>query len=212
MNNKISVFKLKLLTGISFILILMPILLYALWIYSFNSQSNQADRVKMYQSYFPDFLKGRYTISLISLVLCLLGIILSTVTGSRTTSLLKAINIIVLIAGILVGGLYLFSLMWLEAGFFINTMVDRMETFLKTCQQFYELFRINWISRHRISNDHHPEEEWWMNIDLKSQLPSPGLLNVFFINLSYIIYILYLSFGFDRGLISRGTTHPLYRH
>ena len=25
-----------------------------------------------------------------------------------------------------------------------------------------------------MTNDHNPEEEWWMNRDLKAQLPSPG--------------------------------------
>src|SRR6187397_1676368 len=111
MNNKINVLKLKLLTGISFILILIPILLFVLWNYCFNSQSNQADRVKMYNSYFPEFLNGRYTISLISLLLCFLGIILSSIYFHRRTSLLKFINIIILVAGILTMVLYLFSLM-----------------------------------------------------------------------------------------------------
>ena len=27
---------------------------------------------------------------------------------------------------------------------------------------------------HLMSNDHHPEEEWWMNRDLKAQLTSSG--------------------------------------
>ena len=27
---------------------------------------------------------------------------------------------------------------------------------------------------HLMSNDHNPEEEWWMNTDLKAQLPSAG--------------------------------------
>jgi len=112
MNNKISVLKLRFLTGISFITILIPVLLFVLWSYCFNSQSNQADRVKMYNSYFPEFLNGRYTISLISLLLCFFGIILSSMYFHRRTSLLKFINIIVLVAGILMMMLSLFSLMW----------------------------------------------------------------------------------------------------
>lgn len=111
MNNKVSIFKLKLLTGVSFILVLIPILLWVLWNYCFTSQSNQADRVKMYHSYFPDFLDGRYTISFISLLLSFLGIILSLLYFNRRTSLLKFTNVIVLIAGILMTMLSLFSLM-----------------------------------------------------------------------------------------------------
>jgi len=111
MNNNISVFKLKLLTGISFISILIPLLFWVLWIYCFNSKSNQADRVEMYNSYFPEFLNGRYTISLISLLLCFLGIILSAIYWRKKTLLLKSITLISLIAGILLMILSLFSLM-----------------------------------------------------------------------------------------------------
>ena len=111
MNNKISVFKLKLLTGISFILILIPILLFVLWNYCFNSQSNQADRVKMYNSYFPEFLNGRYTMTLISLLASLLGVILASIYFNRGTSLLKFTNVLVIVAGTLMMILSLFSLM-----------------------------------------------------------------------------------------------------
>jgi len=111
MNIKISVLKLQLLTGISFMLILIPIVLWGLWNYCFNSQSNQADRVKMYNSYFPEFLNGQYTISLISLLLSFLGIILSSIYFHRRTSILKVINKFVLVAGILLMILSLFSLM-----------------------------------------------------------------------------------------------------
>ena len=111
MNNKISDFKLRLFTGISFLLILIPILFWVLWIHCFNSQGNQADRVKMYHSYFPEFLNGRYTISFISLLLCILGIILSLSFFHRRTFLLKFTNILVLVAGILMMTLSLFSLM-----------------------------------------------------------------------------------------------------
>ena len=111
MNNKISFLKLLLLTGISFIFILIPILLWELWNYCFNSQSNQAERVKMYNSYFPEFLNGQYTLSIISLLLSFLGTILSLIYFNKRTSFLKIANTIILVAGILMIMLSLFSLM-----------------------------------------------------------------------------------------------------
>ena len=111
MNNPISAFKLRLLTAVSFVFILVPILFYAVWIYCFNSQTNQADRVKMYNSYFPEFLNGRYTISLVSLLLCISGILLSSIYWHQRTSLLKYSSMAILVAGGLMMSLYLFSLM-----------------------------------------------------------------------------------------------------
>lgn len=103
--------KLKLLTGMSFISILIPVFLWVLWDHCFKSQDNQADRVKMYHSYFPEFLHGRYTISFISLVFSILGVILASVYFQRRTSYLKVINIIVFAVAILMTMLSLFSLM-----------------------------------------------------------------------------------------------------
>jgi hypothetical protein len=111
MSYNTSNSKLKQLTGFSFIIILIPILMWALWNYCFNAQSNQADRVKMYHSYFPELLHGRYTISLVCLLLSVLGIILSSIHYHRRTSLLKFVNTVVLTAGILMTLLFLFSLM-----------------------------------------------------------------------------------------------------
>jgi len=111
MKSNNSTFKLTLLTVLSFISVLIPILIWVLWSYCFNSQTNQADRVKMFESYFPEFLNGQFTISLISLLLCVLSIILSSIYLNRRTPLLKAISIILIVAGGLMTLLSLFSLM-----------------------------------------------------------------------------------------------------
>jgi hypothetical protein len=65
----ISSTRLILATALSFILVLIPILLWTLWVYCVNSQSNQEASVKMYHSYFPEFMNGRYTMSLIMVLL-----------------------------------------------------------------------------------------------------------------------------------------------
>ena len=66
-------------SGIAFLLVLVPTLPWALWIYCFGAQSNHADRQEMFNSFFPEFLSGRYSlISLVSIVLCLIGIWLAS--------------------------------------------------------------------------------------------------------------------------------------
>ncbi len=109
--GRISHLKLILLTGLSFILILIPILLFALWNYCFNAHSNHEDRVRMYEGYFPEFLNGRYTLSFISLLLCSLGLVFSAMYWNNKHRVMKAFNIVFFIAGGLMMLLYLFSLM-----------------------------------------------------------------------------------------------------
>ena len=111
MKSNNSTFKFTLLTVLSFISVLIPILIWVLWSYCFSSQTNQADRVKMFESFFPDFLNGQFTISLISLLLCFLSIILSSIYWNQRTSSLKSISILVIVAGGLMMLLSLFSLM-----------------------------------------------------------------------------------------------------
>ena len=111
MKSNNSSFKLTFFTVLSFISVLIPILIWVLWSYCFNSQTNQADRVKMFESYFPESLNGQFTISLISLLLCFLSIILSSIYLNRKTPLLRAISIVVIVAGSLMTLLSLFSLM-----------------------------------------------------------------------------------------------------
>ena len=111
MNSNTSTFKFTLLTVLGLISVLIPILIWVLWSYCFNSQTNQADRVKLFVSYFPEFLNGLFTISLISLLLCFLSIILSSIYLNRRTPLLKATSIVIIVAGGLMMLLSLFSLM-----------------------------------------------------------------------------------------------------
>src|SRR6188474_1531386 len=99
MNSNTSTFKFTLLTVLGLISVLIPILIWVLWSYCFNSQTNQADRVKLFVSYFPEFLNGLFTISLISLLLSSLSIILSSIHLNKRTPLLKSISTVVIIVG-----------------------------------------------------------------------------------------------------------------
>ena len=112
MNKKTSLAKLTLLAATSFVSLLIPCVFWGLWVYCFNSRSNQAGRVTMYDSYFPDFLHGRYTIAYLHLF-CIIGIILSSIYWSKKTFLLKSFSIIVLVAG---GIMLLLNMCWLQYG------------------------------------------------------------------------------------------------
>ena len=114
MDNRIGLSKLKLLAVISFVMVLIPCVFLGLWIYSFNSQSNHADRVAMFYQYFPDFLNGRYTLSLVSILFCFFGIIFSSIYWKKQSALLKSLSIVVFGAGGFIILLTLFSLMWLN--------------------------------------------------------------------------------------------------
>lgn len=108
-NSNKQVF--NILTGVAFVSILIPILFWALWIYCCNEQTDHMERVKMYNSYFPEFMTGRYTISFISLLLSLLGLILSITAHSKANSSLKPLNLSLIIVGGIMMMLTLFSLM-----------------------------------------------------------------------------------------------------
>ena len=55
--NKIN--QLRLGTFLSFICLAIPLSIYGLWIYIFNFETIQTERVTRFKSYFPDFLDRR---------------------------------------------------------------------------------------------------------------------------------------------------------
>lgn len=109
--NNIIIQKGRVYTLISFVTILIPILLWGLWIHSYNSQSNQTDRLNMYLSYFPEFLAGRYTLSLISILFCLAGIFFSSIHWTFKSTLFKILGALIMISGGLTLLLTLFTLL-----------------------------------------------------------------------------------------------------
>ena len=61
--KKSNQFFLKTLTFVSLIFLSIPILIYGLWIQAFNLGTSQSERVTIFNSYFPDFLHGRWDIT-----------------------------------------------------------------------------------------------------------------------------------------------------
>ena len=104
-------FLLKTATFISLLCLSIPISIYGLWINAFNMGTSQVERVSIFNSYFPDFLHGRWHTTYLGITFCVLAIILSSISLKMSGKLWRALNIIILIFGSLLLLLNLFSMM-----------------------------------------------------------------------------------------------------
>ena len=102
---------LKILTFIGLFCIVIPISILGLWIHAFNSGDNQADRVSIFNAYFPEFMHGRYSTTLLSIAFCISAVILSIICLKSSKKLWKIINIAILVISSLLLLLNLFSMM-----------------------------------------------------------------------------------------------------
>ena len=66
---------LKVFTIFSFLCLLVPVVIYVLWIYAFELGATQAERVMIFKDFSPNFLNGRWDITLLSIAFCVLAII-----------------------------------------------------------------------------------------------------------------------------------------
>ena len=90
---------------------LISLSLFLLWIYAFEQGNSQIDRVNIFNSYFPEFLHGRFTKTYFSIALCVLSIVLSSKSLALKNTLMKTSNIIIMIISGILLCLNLFSMM-----------------------------------------------------------------------------------------------------
>ena len=110
MKNR-SQTKWKTSTLISLICLIIPFSIYSLWIYVYNLGTTQAERVSVFKDYFPDFLDGRWSTTIISIIFSISAVILSSINLKRLKKFWKLINILILILSSLLLFLNLFSMM-----------------------------------------------------------------------------------------------------
>ena len=110
MNNRTQI-KWKIFTLISLICLIIPFSIYSLWIYVFKLGTTQAERVSIFKDYFPDFLDGRWSTTIISIIFSISAVILSNVNLKYLKGIWKFINIVILILSSLLLILNLFSMM-----------------------------------------------------------------------------------------------------
>lgn len=105
-QNLLKVFSLVSLACLS-----IPVSIYALWIYVIDLGSTQAENVTIFKSYFPGFLQGRWSTTLLSIVFCIASIILSNISLKLSQILWRILNYTVLTISSLLLLLNAFSMM-----------------------------------------------------------------------------------------------------
>ena len=110
MSKFFTVKLLKFMTFIGLFCLSVPILIFGLWIYAWNTSVSQPEAVAIFNSYLPDFLAARYATAYLSLVFCLLAIILSSISMKLPGKFWK-FNMIILIFSVLLLLLNLFQMM-----------------------------------------------------------------------------------------------------
>jgi hypothetical protein len=101
----------KILTLLSLICLLIPLSIYALWIYVNDLGTTQAERVSVFKTYFPDFLNSRWSTTLLSIFFLIVAIIFSSNNLKLTEKKWKILNVIILVISSLLLFLNLFSMM-----------------------------------------------------------------------------------------------------
>mgnify|MGYP000221077765 CR=1 FL=1 len=103
--------KFKILTFISFLCLTIPFTIYFLWFYVFDLGTTQAERVLIFKSYFPDFLHGRWSTTILSIIFSAIAVVLSGTNLKQLKNGWKFINIILLVFSCILLFLNLFSMM-----------------------------------------------------------------------------------------------------
>lgn len=101
----------KLAALIGLVIFSVPLVLFLLWIHACNQTSGYPENVHLYDSYFPKFLTGRFTTTILSIVLCIVAVGLNVRNLDNSNKFLRVVSWFVVVAGGLLGALNLFSMM-----------------------------------------------------------------------------------------------------
>lgn len=103
--------KWNILTLVSLICLMIPFSIYTLWIYVFNLGTTQAERVAVFKNYFPDFLDGRWSSTIVSIIFCITSVILSSLNLKHLNRTWYLMNILIILLSSILLFLNLFSMM-----------------------------------------------------------------------------------------------------
>jgi hypothetical protein len=110
-NQLASQRRFKFLTLLGFFCLLIPLSIYIWWIYIFDFGETQAERVDIFNSYFPDFLSHRWDTTILSIIFCVFAIILSAKSLQLEFTFWKVLNYMILTISSILLFLNLFSMM-----------------------------------------------------------------------------------------------------
>ena len=93
------------------ILFMIPVWFYLLWIHACNQTSGYPENVNLYESYLPSLLRGRFTTTILSVLLCAIAVGLNVRNVDNANKFLKTASWFLVVAGCLLGFLNFFSMM-----------------------------------------------------------------------------------------------------
>lgn len=103
--------KLKIFSFLGVVCLLVPLSIFILWIFISDIGTTHAERVDIFNSYFPSFLTKRWDTTLLSILFCFLALILSVKSLQLKYKFWSVLNYIVLILSSILLFLNLFSMM-----------------------------------------------------------------------------------------------------
>jgi hypothetical protein len=106
----VSTRRLDLITLLGFFCFLVTLTVQLLWIHAFHQGASQPERVHIFLAYFPEFL-GLRGITVMEIILCVVAIVISIKSYSRSWILWKLLRVIVIIGCALLLLLTLFGLL-----------------------------------------------------------------------------------------------------
>ncbi|HEX5154901.1 MAG TPA: hypothetical protein VFW07_25825 [Parafilimonas sp.] len=98
---------------LSIFFFIVPALIWILWIYVFetNSTASYEEKVKIYNSFLPEFMHNDTHLSLTVLISLVAAIVFASLSMRKAPALYKAIGVIIIIISLLIMLLQLFSMM-----------------------------------------------------------------------------------------------------
>jgi uncharacterized membrane-anchored protein len=98
---------------LSVLFLIIPAIIFGLWIYVFENYFNepQSEKVKIYNSYFPAFMRNSFSIAIVVLISSLLAIVFASISLKKSSAVIKVIGVIIIIVASLFLLLQGFSMM-----------------------------------------------------------------------------------------------------
>jgi hypothetical protein len=105
-----NLLRLKAFTYVGAVCMFIALIIQVIWINAFNAVEIHEERLAIFNSSFPEFLHNGYTLSYISLGLCIVAVVLSNFTV-KLSALWKIISLITLSISVVLLLLNLYQLM-----------------------------------------------------------------------------------------------------
>lgn len=93
------------------LLLLYPLTIWIIWIYSFNAENTQQTRVSLFHEYLPEFLRDGLTLNVSMLLACAAAFGLAYLSKKQSPAGSSYLNAAIMVLSFVLGGLVLFGMM-----------------------------------------------------------------------------------------------------